>query len=178
MTTRLDDGEEYHEFAPDDPLAVILRPTPDHLGAPPGRYEAIRRAATRRRLLRAAAGVGASCALAALLALPLTAHRPHPSRTVPLAPPPATGPTTPAAASATPPTPSASPTPTAPPRTAGPRPTRSSQNGPSTITSGNSVTPTSVPTRGPSATPTPARTEPSGSPSATVSTSEPGTSRP
>ncbi|MGW7822040.1 hypothetical protein ACWGLF_28860 [Streptomyces puniciscabiei] len=176
MTTRLDDGEEYHELAPDDPLAVILRPTSDHLGAPPGRYEAIRRAATRRRLLRAAAGVGASCALAALLALPLTAHRPHPS-TVPLAPPPATGPTTPAAASATP-TPSASPTPTAPPRTAGPRATRSSGNGSPTITPGNSVTPTSVPTPGPSATPAPARTGPSGSPSASVSTSGAGTTRP
>ncbi|MET4927024.1 hypothetical protein P3L51_32505, partial [Streptomyces sp. PSRA5] len=67
MTTRADDGPE---FDPDDPLTVILRPTSDRLAPPPLRYETIRRSASRRRLLRAAAGVGLSCAAAALVALP------------------------------------------------------------------------------------------------------------
>ncbi|WP_223864846.1 MULTISPECIES: hypothetical protein [unclassified Streptomyces] len=116
MTPRCDDGPEHigpeyigPEREPDDPLAVILRPPSDHLGPPPGRYEAIRRAAVRRKLLRTAAGVGVSCAVAALVALPLRATAPEPPArpTVPLAPPPATG-------RATPPLPSASPTPSAP----------------------------------------------------------------
>ncbi|WP_409471025.1 hypothetical protein [Streptomyces sp. HC307] len=86
MTTRFDDGPE---FDPHDPLAVILRPPSDHLGPPPGRYEAIRRTAARRRLLRTAAGVGVSCAVAALIALPLHLAAPETPRppTVPLAPP-------------------------------------------------------------------------------------------
>lgn len=88
MTTRADDGPE---FDPDDPLTVLLRPTSDYLGPPPRRYEAIRRTAARRRLLRAAAGVGLSCAAVALVALPLrlatTSDGPAPP-TVPLAPPP------------------------------------------------------------------------------------------
>ncbi|MEU5609464.1 hypothetical protein AB0H03_12140 [Streptomyces sparsogenes] len=95
MTTRFDDGPE---FPPDDPLAVILRPPADHLGPPPGRYEAIRRAAGRRRLLRAAAaGVGLSCAVAALIALPLHLTSPESPATpsVPLAPPATSGPTAP-----------------------------------------------------------------------------------
>ncbi|MFC8828365.1 hypothetical protein ACFT9I_23810 [Streptomyces sp. NPDC057137] len=100
MTTRADDGPE---FDPDDPLAVILRPPSDCLGPPPRRYETIRRSASRRRLLRAAAGVGLSCAAAALVALPFhlatTSDGPAPP-TVPLAPPPAS---------------SYSPEPTAPP---------------------------------------------------------------
>ncbi|MFB8439620.1 hypothetical protein ACFC7A_11285 [Streptomyces niveus] len=88
MTTRADDGPE---FDPDDPLAVLLRPTADPLGPPPRRYETIRRTAARRRLLRAAAGVGLSCAAVALVALPLhLATRPDgpAAPTVPLAPPP------------------------------------------------------------------------------------------
>ncbi|MDX2828369.1 hypothetical protein PV416_46835, partial [Streptomyces ipomoeae] len=68
MITRPDDGPE---FEADDPLAVLLRPPADHLGPPPGRYEAIRRTASRRRLLRAAAGAATACAVAALVALPV-----------------------------------------------------------------------------------------------------------
>lgn len=80
----------------EDPLTVILRPFSDRadlLGPPPGRYEAIRRTAARRRLLRAAIGAALTCAVAVLVALPLrlgTAEGPA-SPTVPLAPPPATG---------------------------------------------------------------------------------------
>ncbi|GGZ41686.1 hypothetical protein [Streptomyces bluensis] len=91
MITHSDEGPD---FEPDDPLAVILRPPSDHLGPPPGRYRAIRRAAARRRLLRAAAGVGVSCAVAALVALPLrfAAHEAPAPPSVPLAPPPASSP--------------------------------------------------------------------------------------
>ncbi|EFL33552.1 predicted protein [Streptomyces viridochromogenes DSM 40736] len=88
MTTRLDDDGP--EFGSDDPLAVILRPSsPDYLSAPSGHYEAIRRRATRRRLLRTAAGAGLLCATAALLALPLRLTSPEPpgSPTIPMAPP-------------------------------------------------------------------------------------------
>ncbi|MFD5897812.1 hypothetical protein [Streptomyces sp. NPDC060366] len=88
MTTRPDDGPE---FEPDDPLAVLLRPTSDRLVPPPHRYEAIRRSAARRRVLRTAAGVGLSCAAAALVALPLhlaTTSGAPAAPTVPLAPPP------------------------------------------------------------------------------------------
>lgn len=67
MITQSDDGQD---FGPDDPLLVLL-PTLDYLGAPPGRYEKIRRGAARRRLLRVAAGVGLCGAAAALVALPL-----------------------------------------------------------------------------------------------------------
>lgn len=80
--------------ADEDPLAVILRPFSDRadlLGPPPGRYEAIRRTAARRRLLRAAIGAALTCAVAVLVALPLrlgAAEGPA-SPTVPLAPPPA-----------------------------------------------------------------------------------------
>ncbi|MFB7497409.1 hypothetical protein ACFC09_22470 [Streptomyces sp. NPDC056161] len=85
MTTRFDDDPE---FAPDDPLAVILRPPAEHLGPPAGRYAAIRRTAARRKLLRAAAGAGLTCAVAALVALPLHLASSTPaSPTVPLAPP-------------------------------------------------------------------------------------------
>ncbi|MER6848030.1 hypothetical protein ABT333_09575, partial [Streptomyces flaveolus] len=59
MTTRFEDDPDGPEPAyddPHDPLLVVLRPGSDFLGPPPGRYEAIRRAASRRRLLRAAAG--------------------------------------------------------------------------------------------------------------------------
>ncbi|WP_413802576.1 hypothetical protein [Streptomyces iranensis] len=127
MTPPCDDGPEHlgPEREPDDPLAVILRPSSDYLGPPPGRYEAIRRAAARRKLLRTAAGVGVSCAVAALIALPLRAAAPEPPArpTVPLAPPPATGRTTPPLPSA-PADPSASPSPSAPSQSAGQRPSR------------------------------------------------------
>lgn len=86
MITHSDDGPD---FDPDDPLTVILRPTVDYLGPPPGRYEAIRRGATRRWLLRTAVGVGLSCAVAALVALPFRMAAPlePASPTLPLAPP-------------------------------------------------------------------------------------------
>ncbi|MEW2464246.1 hypothetical protein AB0919_04395 [Streptomyces sp. NPDC046994] len=139
MTTRFDDGPE---FGSDDPLTVILRPPAEHLGVPPGRYEAIRRTAARRRLLRAAAGIGASCAVAVLVALPLHLASPGApaSPAVPLAPPPASG----HVGSPTPsvvPTPSASPVPSAPPERVGRRPTvRSSAVG--SDVPGGSVAPT------------------------------------
>ncbi|KOV86449.1 hypothetical protein ADL01_06700, partial [Streptomyces sp. NRRL WC-3618] len=80
MTTRFDEeddpdlGPPGPDHDPDDPLLILLAPTttPAYLGAPPGRYEEIRRTATRRRRTRAAAGVGMACAVAALIALPLT----------------------------------------------------------------------------------------------------------
>ncbi|WP_405829693.1 hypothetical protein [Streptomyces sp. NBC_01176] len=107
MITRPDDGPD---FEPDDPLAVILRPSSDYLGPPAGRYEAIRRGAARRRLLRAAAGAGLTCAVAALVALPLrmTAPGTPVSPSVPLAPPPASSPP-PRSTPPTAPGPSASP---------------------------------------------------------------------
>ncbi|MCQ8190464.1 hypothetical protein NP777_19735 [Streptomyces sp. RCU064] len=144
-------GPEYFgpEREPDDPLAVILRPPSDHLGPPPGRYEAIRRAAARRRLLRAAAGVGVSCAVAALIALPLRATAPEPPArpTVPLAPPPAPGRTTPPLPSASG-GPSVSPRPSGPSESAGQR----SSRGPGSETSGPRDG-AKVPTRGRSAAP-------------------------
>ncbi|MBT3150175.1 hypothetical protein HTV45_04610 [Streptomyces sp. CHD11] len=88
MITRPDEDPE---FGADDPLTVILRPASDSLGPPPGRFEAIRRGAARRRLVRTVAGVGLVCAAGALVVLPLQnaskADRPV-SPTVPLAPPP------------------------------------------------------------------------------------------
>ncbi|MDT0465793.1 hypothetical protein [Streptomyces gibsoniae] len=162
MTTRFDDGSDGPEFGPDDPLAVILRPASDHLGPPPGRYEAIRRAAVRRRVLRAAAGAGVTCAVAVLIGLGVqltTPQSPAPP-VVPLAPPPAGGRTLP-------PTPSASPSVTRPPGPASPEPTR-------THRSDESVTPSRAPvhTRRPSTTPTPVRIVPSAS--ATTLAPEPG----
>ncbi|MFE7565979.1 hypothetical protein ACFU76_03270 [Streptomyces sp. NPDC057539] len=97
MTTRFDDGPE---FESDDPLAVILRPSSDTLGPPAGRYETIRRAAARRRLLRTASRVGVACVVAALVVVPLRlAASGSPtspaSPTVPLAPPPVRSSSTP-----------------------------------------------------------------------------------
>lgn len=117
MITHSDDGPEYD---PDDPLTVIMRPPTEYLGAPPGRYEAIRRGASRRRLLRAAAGAAVTCGVAALIVLPLrlTASEGHGSPTVPLAPPPASSPSTPPHRSATPEP--RSPHPSQDRRTAGP----------------------------------------------------------
>lgn len=158
MITHSDDGPD---FEPDDPLAVILRPSSDYLGPPVGRYEAIRRGAARRRLFRAAAGVGLSCAVAALVALPFrlaaTSEAPA-SPTVPLAPPPASSPSVA-------PTPSASPEPVSPHPSSGarstttPRPTaRTHTDSPGTPTSTAVPTraPSAIPTRAPSVTPTPA----------------------
>ncbi|MFF8927201.1 hypothetical protein ACF1AO_08040 [Streptomyces longwoodensis] len=104
-------------FGPDDELAVILRPVSDHLGPPPGRYEAVRRAASRRRLVRTAAGAGLTCAVAALTAFLLAPGASEaPARpTVPLAPPPpaSSAPATPAPSASRPPStpPSRSPSP-------------------------------------------------------------------
>ncbi|MGV9645734.1 hypothetical protein ACWDSB_31550, partial [Streptomyces sp. NPDC003514] len=53
MTTRIDGDEpDGRALADDDPLVVVLRPPSEHLAPPPGRYEAIRRRASRRRLAR------------------------------------------------------------------------------------------------------------------------------
>ncbi|MET9154790.1 hypothetical protein [Streptomyces griseoflavus] len=126
MITHSDEGPE---FAPDDPLAVILRPTSDYLGPPAGRYEAIRRGAARRRRLRAVAGVGLACAVAALVALPLRdaadAGRPV-SPTVPLAPPPVRESPSPAPSAPVSPEPAESP-PGRPAATDGPGVTPSSR---------------------------------------------------
>ncbi|MGA5417559.1 hypothetical protein [Streptomyces pseudogriseolus] len=96
MITHADEGPE---FEPDDPLAELLRPTSDHLGPPPGRFETIRRRAARRRLVRTTVGAGLTCAVALLVVLPLqsstTSERPV-APTVPLAPPPLTGSPSPA----------------------------------------------------------------------------------
>ncbi|WP_078858319.1 hypothetical protein [Streptomyces sp. NRRL F-2799] len=92
MITYSDDDPD---FGPDDPLAVILRPPSEHLAPPPGRYEEIRRGAARRRIVRTALVTSATCAVAALLAVPFlrgAVQDPAP-RTVPLAPPPASSPT-------------------------------------------------------------------------------------
>ncbi|MFJ8788514.1 hypothetical protein [Streptomyces sp. NPDC102462] len=142
MTTRFDGDPE---FAPDDPLLVVLRPPADHLGPPPGRYEAIRRAAARRKLLRAAAGAGLTCAVAALVALPLHLSAPAaPARpAVPLAPPPPTAPP------ASPTSPPASPMPTP----SGVR--ESTTPGPGRVTRGPVGAPGSAPTTaGPSSSQT------------------------
>ncbi|AZP20728.1 hypothetical protein ACIGMX_37940 [Streptomyces aquilus] len=97
MITPADDGPDFDSDVHagfDDPIAVILRPPAEYLGPPPGRYEAIRRGAARRKLLRAAAGAGLVCAVAALVVLPLRqADSGGPAApTVPLAPPPASVP--------------------------------------------------------------------------------------
>ncbi|MEU5465806.1 hypothetical protein ACH41C_14840 [Streptomyces althioticus] len=86
-------ADEDPEFEPGDPLAELLRPTAERLGPPPGGFEAIRRRAARRRLVRTTVGAGLTCAMALLVALPLqnatTSDRPV-TPTVPLAPPPVT----------------------------------------------------------------------------------------
>jgi hypothetical protein len=136
LITHSDEGPD---FEPDDPLAVILRPSSDHLAPPPGRYQAIRRAAARRRLLRGAAGVGVSCAVAALVALPLrlATHEAPTSPSVPLAPPSASSP-------------SADPTPSVSPGSISPSPSERAQ-GPRSGTTPSSA----APTRTPAAAPTP-----------------------
>lgn len=154
MTTRLDGDPGDPESAPDDPLAVILRPSsPDYLGAPPGQYETIRRRATRRRLLRTAAGAGLCCVAAVLITLPLrhTAPERPTTPTIPMAPP---------TTRTTPPGPSAPPT-LAPslsesrPGTDGPRP-----SSPRARVPGEETSPAAV-SRVPSAAPTSIRPVPS-----------------
>ncbi|WP_026179618.1 hypothetical protein [Streptomyces hokutonensis] len=154
MTTHFDEEDEGREpdFALDDPLTVILRPSSaEYLGPPPGRYESIRRGAHRRRLLRAAAGAGATCAVLVLAALPFRlAHHDAPvTPTVPLAPPPASSspaPTTPPATQA--PTPSADPSRTSAPTTEPSRiPTASASASASAASTARSVAPSAVPTR-------------------------------
>ncbi|GAA3994920.1 hypothetical protein [Streptomyces plumbiresistens] len=144
MITHADEGPE---FEPDDPLAVILRPASDYLGPPAGRYEAIRRRAGRRRLLRAAAGVGVTCAVATLAALPfrLVTQEAPATPSVPLAPPPASSPSVP-------PTPSATAVPTGlPPTERGATPSPSVPAG----TFAPSFAPTPTPTSQPGETSAP-----------------------
>ncbi|MET9902230.1 hypothetical protein [Streptomyces sp. NPDC006446] len=151
MITHSDDGPD---FDAEDPLAVIMRPPSDYLGPPPGRYEAIRRGAARRRLLRAAAGAGLACAVGALVALPLRSAAPESpvSPVVPLAPPSASSP-------------SAEPTPSVSPGRVSPRPSATRGSDRTSAPSGApaSTGPTRSPTRTgpPSATPTSASVEPS-----------------
>lgn len=152
MTTRFDDEPDFD--APDDPLAVLLRPPAAHLGPPQGRYEEIRRAAGRRRLVRTAAGAGVTCAVAAFVALSLhlTAPAAPPSPRVPLAPP-AVSPTAPSRPSASPAPATASPSPSI-----APTPSRGTQ----------------APARGASTTPSAVRDAPSaGRPSAVATESRP-----
>ncbi|MGW3243712.1 hypothetical protein [Streptomyces sp. NPDC001070] len=105
----------------DPALATLLQPGAVLLGPPPGRFREVRRAAARRRLLRAAAGAGVSLAVAAVVALPLQLLPVPGSR--PAISPPAPAVTVPPAADPTsPPPPTASPTPTPQPtETPGPR---------------------------------------------------------
>lgn len=164
MITHSDEGPD---FEPDDPLAVILRPASDYLGPPPGHYEAIRRGAARRRLLRTAVGVGSVCAVAALVALPIslsTSQAPA-SPTVPLAPPSEGRP------SSVPPSPSASPAPAGPSRTpesrtAVPAPgNRTASPTQAARATGRATTRPAVPTPAPSSTPSATPTTPVAQPS-------------
>ncbi|MFD3838790.1 hypothetical protein ACFWWC_21410 [Streptomyces sp. NPDC058642] len=142
MITRPDDDPD---LDPDDPLTVLLRPPADHLGPPAGRYEAIRRGATRRKLLRAAAGTAVVCGLAAAVLLPLrlsTSEAPA-SPAVPLAPPPASG------------------SPTAPPSTLSPSDGQPSAvpSAPATSVPVRSDVPSATPSTAPTATAEPTPTE-------------------
>ncbi|MFE0512561.1 hypothetical protein [Streptomyces sp. NPDC058964] len=159
MTTRFDDDPE---FGPDDPLAVILRPPSGHLGPPSGRYEAIRRAATRRRLIRAVTGAGLSCAVAALIALQLHPAAPGSpaSPAVPPVPPPVSGRTTS-------PGPSASPSPAAAATPGTARSTRRQGTGGTRAPSRSAV-----PTPEPSTEPSRARVVPSTDGTASVAVPE------
>ncbi|WP_328750871.1 hypothetical protein OHT57_35635 [Streptomyces sp. NBC_00285] len=93
--------EEGPDHDPDDPLTVLLRPPADYLGVPPGRYEAIRRGAARRKLLRAAAGAALTVGVGVLVVLPLRPSAPGTQRspTIPMAPPTATAPASDSSAS-------------------------------------------------------------------------------
>ncbi|MGW2637893.1 hypothetical protein [Streptomyces sp. NPDC001348] len=120
MITHSDDGPD---FDPDDPLAVIMRPASGYLAPPPGRFEEIRRGAARRRLLRTVAGVGASCAVAAVLALPLL----RPAGEPPASPVSPLGPATTSSPSAVPSRPASSVP--SPPASSVPSPSTSSGRG-------------------------------------------------
>ncbi|WP_308314641.1 hypothetical protein [Streptomyces gilvus] len=102
--------DQLGDLESDDELAVLLRPPAEYLGPPPGRYEAIRRGASRRRLLRAAAGAALTVGVAALVILPLrlTASHTPSSPAVPMAPPPVSSPSAPPSSRTPPPEPSAS----------------------------------------------------------------------
>ncbi|WP_046734500.1 hypothetical protein [Streptomyces humi] len=147
MTTRFDDEPEFD--GPDDPLTVILRPPATHLGPPPGRYEEVRRAAGRRRLLRTAAGAGLTCAVAAGVALSL--HLTAPSAPVtprlPLAPP-AASPTAPQRPSASPAPVDPSPSPSVAPTRGGtspePTPRRPTRGTAQTSVPGRSASPSTA----------------------------------
>ncbi|MFJ8634860.1 hypothetical protein [Streptomyces sp. NPDC093568] len=151
MTTRFDDEDpDGPELAPDDPLAVILRPPADHLAPPPGHYDTLRRRASRRRLVRTAAGAGVTCAVALLAVLQFnlgpsdTPTRPTP----PLAPPPATD-RTPAPVSPSP-VPSEAPT-----RTTSQTPTPTPTDRPGAATSEPTRNPRPEASRTPTATAVP-----------------------
>ncbi|WP_434599816.1 hypothetical protein [Streptomyces sp. A5-4] len=143
MITHSDDGPDFEH---DDPFAGILGPTSDYLGPPAGRYEEIRRGASRRRLLRATVGVGLSCVAAACIALPLLFATPGApvSPTAPLAPPPAGSPST-------------VPTPPTSPEVVSPRPGEA----PRSKSPGPPGTPAASPRGMPSTAPTPRSVEPS-----------------
>jgi hypothetical protein len=155
LITYDDDGPD---FEPDEPLAVIMRPPAKHLAPPPGRYEEIRRGAARRRILRAAVTAGATCTVAALLAIPLlrAPHQDPASPTVPLAPPPASSPTAPPSPAESAP-PSVTPRPSARPSTRRTIPTR-----PRATTASPPAVRSTTPTAPQSPSPNPRRTvEPS-----------------
>jgi len=166
LITHSDEGPDHD---PDDPLTVILRPPAEYLGAPPGHYEAIRRGASRRRLRRAAAGAALTCGVAALVVLPLrlSASDDPGSPTVPLAPPPASSPSTLPSRSATPEPSTARPAqgtrstaPTTAPTTApSTAPSAADRSSPS----GGTTDPTS--TRAPSGLPSASRSEATATPS-------------
>ncbi|MFD5266021.1 hypothetical protein [Streptomyces sp. NPDC058335] len=162
MITHADDAGDGTDRTPDDPLTVILRPPSGHLAPPPGHYEAVRRGAVRRRLLRTTVGVGVTCAVATLAVLPLRlgGSEAPAAPTVPMAPPPASSP------SAVP-TPSASPVPSVPDPTEG---SRTPEPG----------TDTEMPTPGPAPTESPseATSAPSaGSGTPSIAPSQTGTRR-
>ncbi|WP_406431423.1 hypothetical protein OHB00_04390 [Streptomyces sp. NBC_00631] len=147
MTTRFDD--EPGSDGPDDPLAVVLRPPAAHLGPPPGRYEEIRRAAGRRRLVRTAAGAGVTCAVAVCVALSLhlTAPAAPTSPRLPLAPP-AVSPTAPQRPSTSPAPAEPSPSPSVAPTRGGtslePTPGSPTRDTTQATTPGRSATPSAV----------------------------------
>ena len=128
MITHSDEGPDSE---PEDELTVLLRPPAHYLGAPPGRYEAIRRGASRRHSVRTTIGAEMPCGVADPIVFPLrptATTGPH-TPTVPMAPPPASSPVTP---------PSRTPTPE--PSSARPgRPTQSAR----TLAPSDAPTPTS-----------------------------------
>jgi hypothetical protein len=103
----------------DPALATLLQPGAVLLGPPPGRFREVRRAAARRRLLRAAAGAGMSLAVAAVVAVPLHLL-PAPGSRPAISPPAPAVSVPPAADPTSPPPPTTSPTPQ-PTETPGPR---------------------------------------------------------